>query len=363
LADGDFVVGSGGGGDLDYFIVAGGAAGGGYALGGGGGAGGFLTGTGHTVTATTYPVVIGAGGIWDNSEHSNNAAKTGADSTALGYTAVGGGMGASGSGGTAGDGGSGGGAMAYSGSGGSGTAGPPRQGYDGGDGSTPTYGAGGGGGASEVGEKPPRGYGGDGGDGVQNDYRTGSNIYYGGGGGGAGHTDPGGAGGAGGGGAGRTSAPSDGEPGDPNTGGGGGGTSDSTLATDPPPNGGSGIAIFRYTTGALSSYNDMTLISNAQTAKDGAPDNADLVITYTDAAGTASVNVDIKAYVARDGSDYTDAVTLVDQGTTGGHTILTASGIDLTSETSGTSMRWKIETLNQSVSKSTRIHAVSLGWS
>ena len=30
---------------------------------------------------------------------------------------------------------------------------------------------------------------------------------------------------------------------------------------------------------------------------------------------------------------------------------------------SGTSMRWKIETLNQSDSKETRIQAVSLGWS
>jgi len=39
LADGNFVVAAGGGGDLDYFIIAGGGAGGGYALAGGGGAG------------------------------------------------------------------------------------------------------------------------------------------------------------------------------------------------------------------------------------------------------------------------------------------------------------------------------------
>ena len=43
--------------------------------------------------------------------------------------------------------------------------------------------------------------------------------------------------------------------------------------------------------------------------------------------------------------------------------ILTANGIDISGITSGTSMRWKIETLNQSVSKETRIQAVSLGWS
>ena len=110
------------------------------------------------------------------------------------------------------------------------------------------------------------------------------------------------------------------------------------------------------------SFNNMTLISNAQTAE-AVPTNGDLVITYTNGAGTAVANTDIKAYITRDGSDYTNAVTLVDQGDTGGHTILTANGVDLTGETSGTSMRWKIETLNQSSSKYTRIQAVSLGWS
>ena len=109
-------------------------------------------------------------------------------------------------------------------------------------------------------------------------------------------------------------------------------------------------------------YTNMTLISNAQTAQ-SAPTTGDLVITYTDGAGTATINTDLKAYISRDGSAYTSAVTLVSQGTTGGHTILTANGVDLSGITSGTSMRWKIETLNQSVSKSTRIHAVSLGWS
>ena len=77
----------------------------------------------------------------------------------------------------------------------------------------------------------------------------------------------------------------------------------------------------------------------------------------------ATINTDIKAYISRDGSAYTSAVTLASQGTTGGHTILTANGVDLSGITSGTSMRWKIETLNQSAAKETRIQAVSLGWS
>jgi len=125
--------------------------------------------------------------------------------------------------------------------------------------------------------------------------------------------------------------------------------------------GGTGIVLVH--TDAINIYNDMTLISNATTALDGAPTTGDLVITYTDAAGTATVNTDIKAYISRNGSAYSSAVTLVSQGTTGGHTILTANGVDLSGITTGTSMRWKIETLNQSASKDTRIHAVSLGWS
>ena len=114
---------------------------------------------------------------------------------------------------------------------------------------------------------------------------------------------------------------------------------------------------------ATESYNNMTLVSNATTAVDGAPTTGDLVITYTDGAGTATVNTDIKAYISRNGSAYTSAVTLVSQGTTGGHTILTANGVDLSGITTGTSMRWKVETLNQAVGKQTRIQAVSLGWS
>ena len=107
----------------------------------------------------------------------------------------------------------------------------------------------------------------------------------------------------------------------------------------------------------------MTLVSNAQTAQDGAPTTGDLVMTYSDGAGTAVVNTDLKAYVSRDnGTTYTQA-TLSSQGTTGGHTILTSNGLDISSQPSGTSMRWKIETLNQSASKDTRIQAVSLGWS
>ena len=113
---------------------------------------------------------------------------------------------------------------------------------------------------------------------------------------------------------------------------------------------------------AVNLYNDMTLVSNAQTAQDGAPTKGDLVVTYTNGAGTAVVGTDIKFYISRDGTNYTGPITMTSQGTTGGHTILTANDVSLTS-TSGASMRWKITTHNQSVSKDTRVQAVSLGWS
>ena len=86
-------------------------------------------------------------------------------------------------------------------------------------------------------------------------------------------------------------------------------------------------------------------------------------MTISNGVGTTTENVDVKAYISRDGSAYSTAVTLVDQGTTGGHTILTANGVDISGITSGTSMKWKVTTHNQSASKETRIHAVSLGWS
>ncbi|MDP6771187.1 MAG: hypothetical protein QF704_10870, partial [Anaerolineales bacterium] len=141
-------------------------------------------------------------------------------------------------------------------------------------------------------------------------------------------------------------------------GGGGGGGRDSAIGGA----GGSGIVVIRYNASTgFSSYNDMTLVSNSTTA-DSTPTTGDIVMTYTDGAGTATVNTDLKAWISRDnGSTYTQA-TLSSEGTTGGHTILTAHNVDISSQPSGTSMRYKITTHNQSESKETRIQAVSLGW-
>ena len=108
----------------------------------------------------------------------------------------------------------------------------------------------------------------------------------------------------------------------------------------------------------------MTLESNTITAQ-AAPTKADLVFTYTNGAGTAVVGTNITAEASMDGgSTWTNfSIAAGDvQGTTGGHTIVTKNNVTLTS-TSGTSMRFRIKTLVQSVSLLTRIHAVSLGWS
>jgi len=125
-------------------------------------------------------------------------------------------------------------------------------------------------------------------------------------------------------------------------------------------NGGNGSVQTAAVTG--DSYLDMILISNSTTAE-STPTTGDIVMTYTNGAGTATVNTDLKAYISRDdGTTWTQA-TLSSEGTTGGHTILTAHNVDISSQPSGTSMRYKITTHNQSASKETRIQAVSLGWS
>lgn len=206
--------------NLSYLIVAGGGGNGGGFNGGGGG-GGVIAGTGYTVTPTnTYSITVGAGGSSAN----------GSNSTALGFTSIGGGKGGEGGGsfaaGTGGSGGGGGGFTAgFSNLGGSGTSG---QGFAGGNNnqSAPNYGAGGGGGGGATGNNGSSTGGGNGGSGYA--WTNGSTYAGGGGGGWGGSGGTNGVGGSGGGG-------SLGSNGTANTGGGGGSTS-----------GGSGVVIISY---------------------------------------------------------------------------------------------------------------------
>jgi hypothetical protein len=274
-SDGDFVVTTAGNGDrnqVDYLIIAGGGGGGGvFGRGaGGGGAGGYLTTLGatsgnvanktkFTVTATTFGVVVGAGGLGGDGSASDERGFNGNHSSAFGETATGGG-GGGGSKLNSTDingrtGGSGGGGAATSitqtTSGGAGTSGQGFSGGDGaGDGATQDVQvSGGGGGASAVGVNGNKSnsLSGNGGNGLANLLRTGSNeTRAGGGGGGKANTvGSSGTGGTGGGGNG-SQANSGGSAGTVNTGGGGGGAGDNTLNARTGFAGGAGIVVIRY---------------------------------------------------------------------------------------------------------------------
>ena len=212
----------------DVLIVAGGG-GGGADNSGGGGAGGMRVETGVSVSAQNYTITIGAGGNGSSISHGDGApyATNGADSSALGYTATGGGRGSSSGGANAASGGSGGGGgqEAASSTGGSGTSG---QGNAGGNGIN--NGGGGGGGKGSAGQNGNiRGseLGGNGGSGANNNYETGSNIAYAGGGGGGNQN-------------GTYNAQS------PASGGGGGGATHTANPNPSAGDGGDGVVVIRY---------------------------------------------------------------------------------------------------------------------
>jgi hypothetical protein len=252
---------------VDYLIVAGGA-GGGQDRGGAGGAGGYretytpavsgtytasplALATSTTVTAQTYPIVIGAGGAGRSSGTSPGG--DGNVSSGLGITSAGGGGGAGSSptSGTAGGSG-GGGAGGPTSLGGAGNTPPvsPPQGNAGGAGysggsvdSGPGGGAGGAGGNAE----PPAASKA-GGIGVSTEI-TGASVGYAGGGGGGGSGNPGPAsptfGGGSGGGSPATPPGVTGN-GVANRGGGGGGSRGTSPVGANGGNGGSGVVIIRF---------------------------------------------------------------------------------------------------------------------
>ena len=277
--DGCFVVSSlgndqGGGDTVDYLVVAGGGAGG-FANGGGGGggAGGLRysdctystpapdpsSGTGLTVTATTFPITVGGGGTPRSGSPDYQTGGGGSNSVFSTITSAGGGGGGGGtcgSNGTGLNGGSGGGGGKGSStqSGGSGNTPPvsPPQGNNGGNGGGPgplnnVGGGGGGAGAAGCANAPSPLRGGDGGNGLVVSI-NGSCAAYSGGGGGQNEGQPApaqGQGGSGGGGtAGETGA--DGNAGSANTGGGGGGADSQPNSGVQSGAGGKGVVIIRY---------------------------------------------------------------------------------------------------------------------
>jgi hypothetical protein len=253
----------------DVLVVAGG----GSALVGGGGAGGLRAITGVSCTAQTYTVTVGAGGV-NPRTYPYYPSNNGNSSSALGYSATGGGGSGltdstpkNGYSGGSGGGGSGDGAAAPN-AGGAGNAGSytPVEGFAGGASvsTAAPYSGGGGGGAGGVGQTAPAfnmpGNGGIGatsslindiGSATNFGEHSGGNYYF--AGGGAGGTadslagDPSKAiGGLGGGGATAQSTTSNGGNGLVSTGGGGGARWGNGSSASHGGNGGSGIVVIRY---------------------------------------------------------------------------------------------------------------------
>jgi hypothetical protein len=261
---------------VEYLIIGGGGAGG-ARHGGGGGAGGFITGT-TTVTATSYPIVVGAGG---QGRFADIRGLNGEPSSAFGLTALGGGgggawgdrdanSGGSGGGGSEVNGAAGAGLQPSSASGGFGNPGAIGQANGTGHGS-------GGGGAGGAGVRAQDHVGGTGGSGRESAI-LGINYFWAGGGGGGSWESgsggrrggDGGIGGGGGGGQARSGTAgtgggsalnsggngivgipkADGGDGGANTGAGGGGGGAYPPNSEYPNtrggNGGSGIVVIRY---------------------------------------------------------------------------------------------------------------------
>ena len=106
----------------------------------------------------------------------------------------------------------------------------------------------------------------------------------------------------------------------------------------------------------------MTLQSTDVTAE-AEPDYGEFVTLIENDTGTATLNTDIKGYVSRDSGVTFTQGTLLDEGSWGTNKqILGFHDLDISGQPSGTSMCYKIETLNQSVSKITNIYATSIGW-
>ena len=370
--------------DYEYLVIAGGGAGSdsNYAS-GGGGSGGYRTATGYAVNGTITGIKVGAGAAACGGAGSYSGCSNSGDTSIFSTITSSGGGGGSGNStpGTAGGSGGGGdGGNASAGGAGNSGSFTPVEGYAGGYGSqhgfpgqSENYQGGGGGGSSQTGRpgtpyQPNTAPGdsvttgrGTGGAGTSSSIDGVATIRAGGGGGSLYNTGNGcdwfGLGGTGGGGRGGKASSTSGTAGTANTGSGGGGGRGAASGA-----GGSGIVIIRRLTQSLIA-NDMSLQSTANTALT-APTTGDIVIMIDDAAGTAVLNTDIKAYISRDGGTGWDQVTLVDQGTWGttNKKILSAHDTTFSNSASGTDLRYKITTHNQSGSKETRIHATSLAW-
>ena len=102
---------------------------------------------------------------------------------------------------------------------------------------------------------------------------------------------------------------------------------------------------------------DMTLISNATTAL-ATPTEAFIVLWEED-VDAVTLNTDLIAYASRDGGTTWTQITLAEEAVLSTGRILTGT-VDISAQPSGTSMMWKVTTLN---AKELKVHGVGLEWS
>ena len=375
-ADGDFIVPTGGTGDIEVVMVAGGAGGAkggrtqdaGY--GGGGGAGGLLHDTALAVTAQTYAMVIGSGG--DGAPYPSGAwGVNGGDSTGFGWTASGGGGGAPWASNTGSAGGSGGQGGSPAGPGGAenqsshtgssgtrtayGTAGAGYSNNDHGGGAGSS--GGGGGHALYIANFAAGSIGGDNGAG---ETPAGSYGWFGGGGGGSRTTSSyySGAGA----GMGQNDNVGENATGTWGSGGGGGGA----RYTGSPNgyaggDGADGCVAIRYASDTFQLAENMTLQSNAYTAQ-ADPTTVRVMMDEYTAVGSATLDTDIKAYASRDNGTTWTQTALTSQATIDTNHRFISGSADVSGQPAGANVKYKIETLNQSAAKDTRVYGTSMAW-
>jgi len=109
-----------------------------------------------------------------------------------------------------------------------------------------------------------------------------------------------------------------------------------------------------------SAYNNMTLISNAQTAT-AAPTEIRLQL-FEEMVTANTINTDIKGWVSRDNGTTFTQVTLADEGDWQSGKRVFAGTADVSGQPSGTSIKYKVTTHNQATSRQARIHGACVLW-
>ena len=109
---------------------------------------------------------------------------------------------------------------------------------------------------------------------------------------------------------------------------------------------------------ASGTIQNMTLVSDAFTA-DSAPDKGRIHI-QAKPNETITVNTDLTAEISRNGGTTFTTATLVAKETLADGTIAYEDAdVDISGQSSGTSMKWRIKTLN---TKDVEVHGVVLQW-